>query len=63
MSINHDFWLFREGERAYTDYNDLLSRRDAPATLDDDVLLYFFDTVLWIPTFNPARNERGNGLN
>lgn len=63
MPMNHDFWLFREGERAYTDYNDLLSRQDAPVRIDDNVLRYFSDTVAWVPTFNPAKNERGQGLN
>jgi hypothetical protein len=63
MPINHDFWLFREGERAYTHYSDLLPRRDAPVSIDDEVLKYFVDTLEWIPTFNPAKNEQGNGLN
>ena len=63
MPMNHDFWLFREGERAYTDYSDLFSRRDAPVSINDDVLRYVCDTIIWIPTFNPAKNERGNGLN
>ncbi|HEV2655089.1 MAG TPA: hypothetical protein VGT82_09015 [Ktedonobacteraceae bacterium] len=61
--MNHDFWLFRQGERAYTDYHDLFARRDAPISIDDEVLRYFFDTIAWAPSFNPARNERGNGLN
>lgn len=63
MPMNHDFWLFREGERAYVDYEDLLSRHDAPVSMDDEVLRYFGDTLTWIPTFNPTKNERGNGLN
>lgn len=63
MSMNHSFWLFREGERAHTDYSDLVRRCDAPVTLDDEVLRYFFDTLQWIPTFNPAKKEPGNGLN
>jgi hypothetical protein len=63
MPMNHDFWLFREGERACTDYSDLLLRRDAPVSIDDEVLRYFVDTVIWIPTFNPAKDERGHGLN
>jgi hypothetical protein len=63
MSMDHSFWLFREGQRAYTDYIDLLPRRDAPVNIDDEVLRYLFDTFLWIPTFNPAKSERGKGLN
>src|SRR5947209_6651768 len=63
MPMNHDFWLFREGERAYTDYGNLLPRSDAPVSINDEALRYFFDTLTWIPTFNPAKNEWGNGLN
>jgi len=63
MPMTHDFWLFREGERAYTEYKDLLPRRDAPVSIDDQVLRYCDDTLVWIPTFNPATSERGHGLN
>ncbi len=63
MPMKHDFWLFREGERAYTEYRDLSSRHDAPVKIDDEILRYCVDTLRWIPTFNPAKNERGNGLN
>lgn len=62
MARNHDFWLFREGERAYTDYYDLLPRKDAPVSLNDDVLRYFSDTLAWIPTLNPSKNEQWHGL-
>lgn len=51
----HNFWLFREGERSYTDYRDLLPRRDPPACLHDDFLIgYLWDTLSWIPTINPG---------
>jgi hypothetical protein len=63
MAMNHDFWLFRQGEHAYTNYRELFARHDAPVSIDDEVLRYFFDAIAWIPTFNPAKNERGNGLN
>lgn len=60
----HDFWLFREGERRYDDYRDLLPRRDAPIRIDDHLLTYFKDSLLWIPTLNPAQGHiSGNGLN
>ena len=32
-----DFWLFREGERAYNDYRDLLPRKDAPIRMSYDI--------------------------
>lgn len=63
MSMDHSFWLFREGERAYNDNQDLWGRHDAPVLIDDEILHYFFDTLAWTPTFNPAKKENGNGLN
>ncbi len=61
--MDHHFWLFQQGARAYTDYKDLFHRDDVPVTIDDEVLRYFSDTLRWIPTLNPAKNERGYGLN
>ncbi len=61
----HDFWLLREGERSYEDYWDLLGREDAPVRVPDATLMYFYDSLLWIPTADPAwRNSPpGYGLN
>ncbi len=62
--MSHDFWLFREGERTYDDYRDLLARRDAPIRLDDHLLAYFGDSLIWIPTLNPTQGDiPGYGLN
>ena len=47
--MRHDFWLFREGERAYHDYDDLLLRHDAPIRLDESILFYLASTLVWIP--------------
>jgi hypothetical protein len=56
--LYHNFWLFREGERSYTNYRDLLPRRDAPACLHDDFLIgYLWNTLSWIPTLNPRKGE------
>jgi hypothetical protein len=55
--LYHNFWLFREGERSYTNYRDLLPRRDPPACLHDDFLIgYLWNTLSWIPTLNPREN-------
>ncbi len=53
----HDFWLFREGERAYSDYHDLLTRSDAPIRLDEHLFNYFANTLVWIPTFDITRRN------
>lgn len=59
----HDFWIFAESARAYSDYNDLLSRKDAPVRVPDDLLRYFNDCFNWIPTLNPAvSNQKQTGL-
>ena len=63
MSMDHSFQLFREGERAYNDNQDLWGRHDAPTYIDDEILRYFLDTLAWVPTINPAKKENGNGLN
>jgi hypothetical protein len=41
----HDFWLFGEGERAYTDFWDLLRRSDAPVRFYDDPLHYLAEVL------------------
>jgi hypothetical protein len=53
----HDFWLFREGERTYKDYWDLLGRSDAPVRIPDDAIQYLHPSLQWIP------NSIGHGLN
>jgi len=67
MTLDHDFWLVREGERTYADYSDLLGRRDAPVHLHDEFLIgYLWDTLSWIPTLNPRKGDASipmQGLN
>lgn len=59
----HDFWIFAEGSRAYSDYDDLLSRKNVPVRVPDDVLRYFHDCFSWVPTLNPAvSNQKQSGL-
>jgi hypothetical protein len=63
MTMEHHFWLFRQGERAYTDYKEFVGRSHAPVMIHDEILRYLSDTLQWIPTLNPAKNERSYGLN
>ena len=65
MSLIHDFWLLQEDEKKYTCYRGFVARKDALIRLNDDLLRYFSDTLVWIPTLNPAKEElpMGNGLN
>ena len=62
MGLNHDFILLD----AETDGTWSVGRfiRDPRAVhLHDDVVGYLWDTLMWIPTLNPATGERGLGLN
>lgn len=60
----HDFWLFREGEYAHAAYRDFVTRSDAPVQIGDEALRYCADTLAWIPTLNPAKDDApGRGLN
>jgi len=60
----HDFWLFREGERAHADYSDLLGRKDAPVRIADDILQHVLERLRMMPTENPVRcGEPSHGLN
>ena len=54
MVTMHRFWLLREGEHEYKDYKDFTGRSDAPVQIDFDLLLYFIDSLKWIPSFNPS---------
>jgi hypothetical protein len=59
-----DFWLLREGERAYRNYQDLLRPHNPSLCVDSYLLAYFVDSLRWIPTLNPAYDDKpGTGLN
>lgn len=57
----HDFWLLEKGI-PYKNYEDLLSRKDAPIRIPDDILGYFNDFLQWLPTQTPE-GKKGHGLN
>lgn len=48
----HDFWLL-DDKQPYSSYKDYLSRKDAPVRIEDDLLRYFGDYLVWIPTVTP----------
>ena len=60
LSLNHQFGLVRvPGARS-----ELLKQEMCKVvTLHDDFLFYISDTLNWIPTYNPSRRKRQNGLN
>ncbi len=59
--LNHDFMLISRTEHAFSDYSKFIN--DARAVrLHDDLIRYIADALLWIPTYNPAKNEPHFGL-
>ncbi|WP_168124045.1 coagulation factor 5/8 type-like protein [Paenibacillus sp. HB172176] len=66
MSLNHEFFLlpndFQISDRIdwyYHNRNTWKNKVEIP----DDIILYIFDILNWIPTFNPESKVAGHGLN
>ncbi len=57
----HDFLLLSHVEHRVSDYADFFNHPSA-IPLEDALLRDLSDSLEWIPTFNPARNERHRGL-
>src|SRR5262249_17099501 len=61
ISLNHDFLLLdreTDGEWELTQFI-----HDTRAIhLHDDLVRYMGDTLAWVPTYNPVRQERHHGL-
>ena len=62
MTLDHDFFILDTAEHSPADYLRFAGRV-AEARLHDDLLWYMGDTLRWVPTVNPARDEPGFGLN
>lgn len=59
--LYHDFYLRDIHQYSHDDY----AKTDAlksDVSIHDDVLHYMFDTLTWIPCYNPAKRETHNGL-
>lgn len=59
--LNHDFFLVRSAEFAPRDFGHFTTL-PGEVQLHDDILRYLGDSLAWIPTHNPARDEPGMGL-
>ncbi len=57
----HDFLLLPRTEASYSDYSRFIGDPRA-ISLEDDLIRYIADTLDWIPTRNPARDEPHRGL-
>ncbi len=61
MSLMHEFLLMSSADQSPLEYRSFA--REHVVGVHDDLLQYMADSLKWIPTLNPARNERGFGLN
>jgi hypothetical protein len=62
----HEFILLREGTYSYSDYMGISKTSSIELLkLSDDFVWYIHDTLLWIPSINPANPQEwiGYGLN
>lgn len=59
----HDFFVLSVAEYPYRGFGKLYNSPEG-LRIHDDHLRYLYDSLLWIPTFNPAINMiEHNGLN
>ena len=59
--LNHDFYLLSRDLYQPTDYIQLINASGA-LSLHNDIIHYILDTLNWLPTLNPAKNERQYSL-
>ena len=59
--LNHDGFLVSRSAYPYSAYAAFLTDPSG-IQLHDDLIWYVNDTLQWIPTFNPARDEPWSGL-
>ncbi|MGH4121584.1 MAG: hypothetical protein ACREV6_01400 [Clostridium sp.] len=67
MGLEHEFFLVTHDEYEEMSYDgDYFSSEDSSniILIHDDIIQYLHDTLMWIPSINPAMNyEKGFGLN
>ncbi len=57
----HDFLLLSTAEHSFSEYMNFINDPRA-IRIEDDLLRYLADTLEWIPTYNPAKDEAHRGL-
>jgi hypothetical protein len=57
----HDFLLLSLAEHPFTSYGKFVNDPRA-VRLHDDLISYFWDTLAWLPSYNPARRDPTTGL-
>lgn len=57
----HDFLLLSLAEHPFTSYGKFVNDPRA-VRLHDDLVGYIWDTLAWLPSYNPAKKESVTGL-
>ncbi len=55
----HDFLLLSRAEHRFSDYMEFINDPVA-IRIEDDLIRYIADTLEWIPTLNPAKNNESH---
>jgi len=58
----HDFWVLNKNDYPYDQYAEFEGRKDAPVRIEDDIILYIYDSLKWITPYSETKID-SNGLN
>lgn len=57
MAMLHDFILLNTAEAPYSDYMKYIKYPKFDVSIADDLIIYVYDYLNWIPTINPASSS------
>lgn len=63
MALVHDFVVSNKEIYTYQDYMNVINKVPYDVSIHDDLILYFYDFLQWIPAYNPSMEIRHMGLN
>src|SRR5690242_19564593 len=71
MSMLHEFGILSKSDKDYADkrawrkidFHELRRLMRPVAELDDDIINYLSDSLVWIPVFDPFNQGERHGLN
>ncbi len=63
MALVHDFVVLNKVEYTYNDYMNEIKKVPCDVSIHDDLIMYFYDYLEWLPTYNPSMKIRHTGLN
>lgn len=63
MAQVHDFVVLNKEIYTYKDYMNVINKVSYDVSIHDDLILYFYDFLQWIPAYNPSMEIKHMGLN